>query len=462
MASSRRRFLKNVGSTVSLLSASSFTSLAMQEQLERREINSQIKVSSNDTIRVGVIGMGIIGFRNVQTMLSIPGVELVACCDLYQGRLARAKELFGAALFTTTNFQEVLDRKDIDVVIVCTSDNWHSAISIAAMRKGKAVYCEKPMVHQLTEGHPMIRVQQETKAILQVGSQRVSSIAYAKAKEFIKAGEIGQLNCVEATFDRQSVLGAWQYTMPTDANETNVDWKRYVKNAKTPYDAKKFFWWRNYKEYGTGMAGDLFVHLLSGLHFITDSNGPTAISSMGDLVYWKDGRNVPDVMTAILHYPATATHPSFQLMLRANFISGENDKMTTKYIGSEGVLEFGWNDFTIRHSKMPVASGIGGWDALDTYPKQMQQELLDAYNRKFTEADKKVQNAKAIQYAAPSGYSDSRDHFINFFESIRTGKPVVEDVNFGFRAAAASLACNESYYQQKIIRWDPEKMKVLS
>ena len=147
---------------------------------------------------------------------------------------------------------------------------------------------------------------------------------------------------------------------------------RFVKNAKTAFDAKKFFWWRNYKEYGTGMAGDLFVHLLSGLHFITDSNGPTAISSMGDLVYWKDGRNVPDVMTAILHYPATATHPSFQLMLRANFISGENDKMTTKYIGSEGVLEFGWNDFTIRHSKMPIAPGIGGWDALDTYPKQMQ------------------------------------------------------------------------------------------
>ena len=92
----------------------------------------------------------------------------------------------------------------------------------------------------------------------------------------------------------------------------------------------------------------------------------------------------------------------------------------------------------------------------------MQQELLEAYSRKYTEADKKVQNAKPIQYAAPSGYSDSRDHFINFFESIRTGKPVVEDVNFGFRAAAASLACNESYYQQKIIRWDPEKMKVLS
>jgi predicted dehydrogenase len=250
--------------------------------------------------------------------------------------------------------------------------------------------------------------------------------------------------------------------MPTDASENTVDWKRFVKNAKTPYDAKKFFWWRNYKEYGTGMAGDLFVHLLSGLHFIMDSKGPTSISSMGDLVHWKDGRNIPDVMTAILHYPTTPTHPSFQLMLRANFISGENDKMTTKYIGSEGVLEFGWNDFTIRHSKMPLAPGIGGWDALDTYPKQMQQELLEAYNRKYSEADKKVQNVKPIQYAAPAGYSDSRDHFINFFESVRTGKPTVEDVKFGFRAAAASLACNESYFQKKIIRWDPEKMRLVN
>ena len=147
-------------------------------------------------------------------------------------------------------------------------------------------------------------------------------------------------------------------------------------------------------------------------------------------------------------------------MLRANFISGENEQMTTKYIGSEGVLEFGWNDFTIKHSKMPKAKGIGGWDALDTYTTKMQEELLADYKKRYTEAETKINNSKNITYAAPEGYSDSKDHFINFFESVRTGKKVVEDASFGFRAAAASLACNESYFQKKIIEWDADSMKV--
>ena len=120
---------------------------------------------------------------------------------------------------------------------------------------------------------------------MQVGSQRVSSIAYAEAKKFYKAGEIGQLNCIEASFDRHTTMGAWQYTMPLDANENTIAWKKYLKiNPDTPFDAKRFFWWRNYKEYGTGVAGDLFVHLLSGIHFLTDSKGPSRIFATGDLI----------------------------------------------------------------------------------------------------------------------------------------------------------------------------------
>ena len=109
---------------------------------------------------------------------------------------------------------------------------------------------------------------------MQVGSQRVSSIVYRKAKELYKSGAIGQLNCVEASFDRQDALGAWEYTMPTDGSPQTVDWDRYIEGmAKMPYDPKKFFWWRNYRDFGTGVAGDLFVHLLSGIHFLTDSIG---------------------------------------------------------------------------------------------------------------------------------------------------------------------------------------------
>lgn len=459
--SSRRKFIKQLGGTVSLLTAASLTSLAAKQENETRILQAEKSVSSNDNINVAVIGMGIIGFRNAKTFLKIDGIKLVACCDLYQGRLDRCKELFGKDIFTTKDYKTIIDRKDIDAVIVCTSDNWHDRISIDAMRKGKAVYCEKPMIHKISEGLEVIKVQKETGAVMQVGSQRVSSIAYAKAKELLKAGEIGELNCVEASFDRQSALGAWEYTMPLDANEKTIDWKRYnSKNAAAAFDAKKFFWWRNYKDFGTGMAGDLFVHLMSGLHFLTDSKGPSKIYAMGNLGYWKDGRDVPDVMTAVLHYPETKEHKSFELTLRANFVSGQVDKMTTKYIGSEGVLDFGWNDFTIKRNKMPQAPGIGGWDAMDTYTEAAQKQIMDAYQKKYTEAERKATSLSNITYAAPDGYSDSYDHFVHFFESIRSKKPVVEDASFGFRAAAPCLACNDSYYKKQVINWDAEKMMI--
>ncbi len=459
--SSRRAFIRNLSGSAIAITAASLQDLAARERQEILLQSTQKEYAANDRIRVAVIGFGIIGFRNAQTFMQLPGIELAAVCDLYNGRLARAKELYGQSLITTRDYRELINRKDIDAIIVCTSDNWHDAISIDAMRAGKAVYCEKPLVHQLHQGQALLKVQQETGALLQVGSQRVSSIAYAKAKELYKAGEIGQLNSVEAAFDRQSVLGAWKYTMPTDASPETVDWKRFQRGKQNEvYDAKRFFWWRNYKEYGTGVAGDLFVHLLSGLHFLTDSYGPKRIYATGDLCYWKDGRNVPDVMTAVLEYPDTPQHKAFQVTLRVNLISGMGDTATTRFVGTEGVLNFGWNDFTIQRSKMPKAPGIGGWDSLDTYPAAMQAQIRKEYDAKFSSEDKIAPSLSPIRYAAPAGYSDSKDHFANFFASVRKQLPVVEDAAFGFRAAAPCLACNESYFQQKVIHWDPQQMQV--
>lgn len=457
--SSRRKFIKQISAASVALP---LTSLA-NDKIVRQTIPWKKKITSNDKINVGIIGFGIMGSRNAKTLLQVPGVQLVAACDLYKGRLDRAKELYGQQLFTTQNYEEVINRSDMDAVIICTSDQWHDKISIDAMKKGKAVYCEKPMVHKLNQGWEVIRIQQQTKAIFQVGSQRVSSIAYAKAKELYKAGEIGQLNCIEASFDRHTALGAWQYTMPLDASEQTIAWKRYLKeNPITPFDAKRFFWWRNYKEYGTGVAGDLFVHLLSGIHFLTDSKGPSRIFATGDLGHWKDGRNVPDVMTAVMEYAATKEHPAFQVLLKVNLASGAEkvESGKVKFYGTEGVIDFGWNDFTLRRNKFSKAPNIGGWDALDTYTIAAQKEILEQYHKKYTADEKVSPDLPAITYAAPDGYDDRYDHFVNFFESVRTKKPVVEDAIFGFRAAAPCLACNESYFQKKVINWDPVGMKL--
>ena len=459
---SRRNFLKKLGGSTLALAATPIASLATEEKLEERILHYDRKIASNDKIRIGVIGLGIMGYSDVATALKVPGVELVAACDLYKGRLERAREVYGNALFTTQDYRELLNRNDVDAVIVATSDNWHARIAQDALQKGKAVYCEKPMVHRIQEGAGVVDAQRKSGKVMQVGSQRVSSIVYAKAAELYKSGEIGKLNLIQASFDRQSALGAWQYTMPTDANESTVDWDRYIAGAKKqPYDPKKFFWWRNYRDFGTGVAGDLFVHLLSGVHVITGSKGPNKIFSSGQLSYWKDGRDVPDVMTAIMEYPETPEHPPFQLMLRVNFISGEGDQGTIKLVGEEGVMDLRGNSLSIKHSLMPKAPGIGGWDALSTYPLAMQETIRKQYNQKYSEADRKAPTKEDITYKAPQGYNEHLDHFVNFFDAVRTGKPVVEDAVFGFRAAAPCLACNDSYFEKKIIHWNPEEMKVV-
>ena len=459
---SRRKFLQQIGSFGLAAAASPLASLAAKEKADERILRYSKKISSNDKIRLAVIGFGIQGHGDLATALKVPGVELAGVCDLYTGRLLNAKETYGDQIFTTKNYHEVLDRSDVDAIIIATSDHWHARITKEALKKGKAIYCEKPMVHKISEGLDVVQAHQASKKVMQVGSQRVSSIGYAKARELYQSGEIGKLNMVNAVYDRQSAIGAWEYTMPNDASPETVDWNRYIETMnKIPFDPKKFFWWRNYRDFGTGVAGDLFVHLLSGTHVITGSKGPVKIFSSGQLSYWKDGRDVPDVMTGILQYPETPEHPAFQLTLQVNFVSGTGGQESIKLVGEEGVMEMKGSNVSVHHSIMPKAPGFGGYDAVFTYPKAMQDSLSQAYNQKYSDDDKKRPTKPDVDFKAPAGYSDHLDHFTNFFDAIRTGKPIVEDAAFGFRAAAPCLACNDSYFEKKIINWDPVNMKLV-
>lgn len=460
-SSTRRNFLKQITGTALAIGAGGPSALAAEQKMEERILRYQRPFSANDQINIAIIGAGIMGFNNLNTALKVPGVQLVAACDLYSGRLQRVKELHGHHITLTNDYRKIIDNKDIDAVIISTSDHWHARIANDAMLKGKNVYCEKPMVHRIEEGWGMIDTQKKSKKVLQVGSQRVSSIVYEKAKELYQSGEIGELNMINAVYDRQDALGAWEYTMPDDGSTQTVDWDRYIEGmGNLAYDPKKFFWWRNYREFGTGVAGDLFVHLLSGAHVITGSMGPDEIFASGQLCYWKDGRNVPDIMTGIMKYNEKKEHPAFQLTLQVNFVSGTGGSETIRFVGNEGIIDIHGNSLTVHHSIMPKAPGIGGWDALFTYPEAMQQRLKERYANTYSTPDQQRPQKSDITYRAPEGYDEHLEHHIRFFDSIRTGKPVVEDAVFGLRAAAPALACNESYFKKKIIHWDPEKMKL--
>jgi len=457
--SSRRKFIRQLGGTAGLLTASSLSALG-EEQWQI--IRADKKISSADNIKIAGIGMGIIGHYDMDTALKVPGVELVAVCDLYDGRLQRCKEKYGNHIYTTRDYREILERKDIDAVIVAVPDFWHDHISIAALKKGKNVYCEKPMVQKVEDGAAVIKAEKESGKVFQVGSQGVSSVALAEAKKLIKSGAIGEVNMIEAINDRYSAMGAWEYSIPTDASPQTVDWDKYLGDtAKRPFDASRFFRWRNYKEYGTGVAGDLFVHLISAVHYAMDSNGPNRIFAAGQLSMWKDGRDVPDVMAAIMDYPKTANYAGFQMALRVNFADGSGGGGRTRITGTEGVLELQGNRFTMKNAKLAKAPGYGGYDSYGTFSAAEQKAFAEWYDKKYTEAERTAPKPTEQKFAAPDAYDDRYDHFVNFFESIRTGKKVVEDATFGLRAAGPAVLANLSYEKSKVIHWNPDTMKIV-
>ncbi|MEL6850159.1 MAG: Gfo/Idh/MocA family oxidoreductase, partial [Bacteroidota bacterium] len=417
--------------------------------------------AANDTINLAAIGMGIMGFNNVRTALRVPGVKLIGACDLYQGRLTRSQEMYGKDIFTTRDYREVLSRKEVDAVVISTSDHWHDKISIAAMEAGKAVYVEKPMVHQVSEGLAVVKAEQKTGQILQVGSQRVSSIVNQKARELYAAGEIGDLVLIESWIDRQSAMGAWQYSIPTDASEDTVSWDAFIGDApKRAFDKTRFFRWRNYQDYGTGVGGDLFVHLISAVHLILDTPGPERIFATGGLRYWEDGRDVPDVLIANFDYPKTDTHPAFNLQMRVNLIDGGGGGSMTRFIGTEGVMVLNGRSVSVKKRKMAKAPGYGGWDSYNTFSKGQQAAYKAWYEEHYGVAKKEMIGPDEIVYKAPEGYSDHYDHWAGFFHAMRTKGKVVEDASFGFRAAGPVLAANVSHFEQRIIQWDPIVMKM--
>lgn len=400
----------------------------------------------SDTINIALIGAGWMGIEDARTCLKHEGVKLVTVCDLYEGRLKLAQKEWGDDIFTTNNYKEVLKRKDVDAVIIGTSDHWHKQISIDALQAGKHVYCEKPMVHSVDQGHEVINAWKKSGKVFLVGSQGVSSLGNEKAQQLLAEGAIGKLNYAEGFWARHSSLGAWQYPIPADGSEKTVDWKKFIANTtKRPFDAKRFFRWRNYLDYGTGMSGDLFVHLFSSLHFITNSLGPNQISAMGGLRYWKDGREVPDVLLGMFQYPKTKAHPGFNLSLRCNFVDGTSDTTYLRLVGNEGSMDVKWNEVVLKRN--------------NTIKQNVP--AIHKTSEKVSDRKKMLPPLETV-FKAEEGYKGAHyDHFSNFLNAIRTGSVVAENPEFGFRAAAPALLCNDSYNQNKFINWDPVAMKLV-
>jgi predicted dehydrogenase len=450
---SRRDFLKLAAATAA---ATAVTRTVNAQSPDDAPVGCG-KPSSDKRVGLATIGIGGQGTSDTRAAIKVPGVELVGVADCYDGRLIRAKEVFCGTLFTTRDYKEILARKDVDAVIIATPDHWHSAIAIEAMEAGKDVYVEKPMVQKPEQGLEVVAAQKRTGRMLQVGSQRVSSILYHKAKELLASGGIGPLNLVEAWWNRNSPLGAWQYTIPPDASPANIAWERFLGPApKRPFEPIRMFRWRNYDDYGTGVAGDLFVHLFSGLHAVTGSIGPTRVMATGGLRHWKDGRDAADVMLALIDYPKTDEHPEFTLTLKVNFADGSGGEEGFRFSGPEGMIALGRDSVTL--SRRPPLKEPG--HSIKTFPKAVQEAFLKEYKQKYPGGDREMRASKDEIFRTPPEYNDTDHHLANFIESVRTRKTPVEDAVFGLRAAGPALLCNMSLAQKKPFGWDPVNMRI--
>ncbi len=447
-SNNRRKFLQQIGlagaglATGSSLLAAGPSFIPMQSPAAK-------PAGVAAPVRLGLIGAGGMGTEDMKTALLHTDTSITAVCDLYQGRIDAAKDRWGKDLFVTNDYKQLLKRADVDAVIIGTPDHWHRPIAVEALQAGKHVYVEKPMVHQVSEGMLLIDAWRKSGKVCMVGSQGLSSLGNEKAKELLEAGTIGDLNYAEGFWARMSPEGAWQYKIPADASAQTVAWDRYEIEKKHAFDPLRFFRWRNYLDYGTGMSGDLFVHLFSSLHFITSSLGPTKIAAMGGLRYWKDGRDVPDVLLGMFDYPQAAVHPAFNLSLRCNFVDGTSGTTYLKLVGSKGSMDVKWEEVVVR---------------LNSQRETTDPFLLAKGKENSSAGEPRAKILPPIEtiYKAESNWKGAHyDHFGNWFRAIREGGTVTEDPVFGFRACAPALLCNDSYFNGGFMNWDPVNMKVV-
>ena len=406
-------------------------------------------VAPSDTVRFGIIGTGVEGCSLLGASLPVPGIECVAAADLYDGRHDAAKEALGGKnIDTTREYRRILDRKDIDAVICATPDHWHRRIVVEAAEAGKDVYCEKPMSHSVEDGWAMADAVQKHSRICQIGSQRVSSILYAKAKEIWDSGKLGTVDTIEAAWDRNTDSGAWVYPIPPDASTQTIDWNTWLGSApQRDYDPVRFFRWRCYRDYGAGLAGDLFVHLISGIHFITGTDQPASRAlSTGGLYYYKDGREFPDLLWTMYDYP------NFNMVLRCNHNNAYEGEFFGFY-GKAGTMLIHGSSLSFRPQAdchQPEDYSIIGW------PAKLRNQYFENWRKEHPETKPgafKIGEDEEV-FTPPPDYSDMSDHIANFFHAVRTRKPVVENEVFGSYAAIGCHLSNASYFAKGPAVWD--------
>src|SRR6202140_3666407 len=409
-------------------------------------------VAASDRVRFGIVGVGMEGSNLLTTAIQLPGVECAAACDLYDGRHELAREIVGKKIPTTRRYKELLDNKEIDCIIAAVPDHWHKQVMVDSVNAGKHIYSEKPMSHSAADGIAMVEAYKKTGRVVQIGSQRVSSVVCAKAKELLASGIIGDLNLVEGSLGRNDPCGAWEYPPPPDANAETVDWDTWQGTVpKRPFDAKIFARWRCWKEYGTGLAGDLLVHLVSGMNFMLGWNEPPKKAmSLGAILRFPDGRNMPDVHATLFDYGSAPVY------LRLNL--GCETPEIYRFQGSKGILEV--TEFAINYYPQTGEDQAPSYYT-SGYPQKMRDAYVADWHAKNDPVPGKEPVLEGFTYRGDS-WDDEKPHLWRYFQGVKNHQQVTEDTVFGHNAALACHMANESYFRHAAVNWDAASNQIKS
>jgi predicted dehydrogenase len=395
-----------------------------------------------------MIAVGARAHELLEAIKQCEGTEIVAVCDAYKGRLERAVQRTGGRAKAVGDWREILNDKSIDVVTIASPDHWHKTHVLEALKAGKDVYCEKPLTYTVEDGQEILDAVKQTGRLLQVGSQGMSSATQQQAKQLIQAGKLGKVTMIRASYNRNTASGAWIYPIPPDASPATVNWDMFLGPApKRAFDLARFFRWRCYKDYSGGIATDLFVHLCTTIHFLMDAKMPASVVAMGQLYRWKESRDVPDTINAILEYPE-----GFVASLSSTFNNQLSAEGGFQILGTEGGLTIGGGGFTY-HPEMAVEDNR--W-IVESWPQALEAKYYKdpKVRREEVPASRPPQVIPAVQTYRERGLEATVVHFQKFFESVRNRKPTVEDALMGHRAAACAHLINRSAETRKMVAWD--------
>ncbi len=443
----RRDFVKIAGGVGATLGLANSAFAARGGRSSSAADTSRV-LGANDTIQIGVIGYGGRGTYVASAFQKFGDTnnnacKIVAVCDVYEKRKRLGAEKYKCDGYL--DYHQVLDRKDVDAVIVATPDHWHAKIALDAMDRGKDVYLEKPMCHTNEEAKHLIATVKETKRVLQVGSQTTSADQWYKAKKAIADGMIGQMLMSQGSYHRNSVEGEWNWPIdesagPDGKGDDFIDWKQWLGPApKRAFDADRFFRFRKYWDYSGGIATDLFYHVVSPLNICWDKpQFPHKVTATGGIYVFKDKREVPDTFHLMAEYSEGHTMVLTSSMANSQHIPG----LIRGHEGTIIMVDHGMFERTV--------------DFITVKPEVVHRRSAEAStinpDYKFGKDEIKIPVDKSKDMMTA--------HIENFISCMHTREKPHLDVETGAKAQIVINMAVQSYREGRTLYWDEKNWKV--